>query len=751
VASSFNGRATKAMKRATRGDDERPAGRHSGFVRWTPLVSMTVVSLGATLPIALSSTRSASAGALVSAHERAALLDALHAPELLAVRAADPTGDNARFAADGREETVWAGRAGESQWRWTASFARPVHLGLIRAHFGNSPTSGVPTSFRWEVREPTLDGRTCDSTSTSDDGVWTPVDGADPSTSAARDALAEPTRRSWFVDVDACGLRLVIDRTNAGPPVLREVQAIEGARDVSREARASDDGAYPGFSAAEAIDGSYAHRWAGAPGKARWTLRIDWSKPQPIDRVRIVLGFDATSVPRAGGGRNYAIAWAPIRYAAEVSEDGRHFRTIGVEPMRTDGSVVPVRRRLLTISEPRPVMALRLVMVGATGATGVPEVGAVPVVREIAAYRADDPRPILASPWILSVNANPAGQSKLTPGAELTNDAYHAKFLQSRFAPLLPVLRADDRYARSLGAHGEPLDAPARDQAGEALESIEGDDPQLDEQFLADNSPPPIAVLSGSNDWDYGRETGPDPVQPSRWHWDPLRDPRSGGMGQLVGAVRNRVTPFIGFCGGAQILALLEARRTEPSPVEDDLRTIDRVLRRTSGRPIRGFAPPADFERAWPTDPHPVRAKVEFVPGDPLFVDLAGPLLRSTTQALPESHSDAVRTDAFLPGGPLQRFEIIATSAFCGPNVVPARPRDGGFPNPHGPGWCDTVTEAFRSRDRAWPIIGAQFHAEQHDFASAAPGDPPESVADARLFLTAAYEAVVDGYVKLAP
>jgi hypothetical protein len=94
---------------------------------------------------------------------------------------------------------------------------------------------------------------------------------------------------------------------------------------------------------------------------------------------------------------------------------------------------------------------------------------------------------------------------------------------------------------------------------------------------------------------------------------------------------------------------------------------------------------------------------------------------------------------------------VLASSSFCGPDVVAASTRDGIFPNPGGPGWCDTVPEAFRSRDRAWPIIGAQFHAEQKDFATPGPGDPPESVADARLFLVSAYEEMVDAYVKLAP
>jgi hypothetical protein len=258
-----------------------------------------------------------------------------------------------------------------------------------------------------------------------------------------------------------------------------------------------------------------------------------------------------------------------------------------------------------------------------------------------------------------------------------------------------------------------------------------------------------MASLSGSNDWDYAGETGPDATNPKRWHWDPLREARLGGMGQLAPAVHMRVAPLMGFCGGAQLLGLLEAKHGEFSSPEEDRRTIDQVLRRTSGRLIRGFAPPVDVERAWPADPHPLRAKVRFVPGDPLFEDVAGPQRRSTTQSLPELHSDALRPDAFLPGRLLQRFEVLATSAFCAEDVVPASPRDGVFANPSGPGWCDTVPEAFRSRDRGWPIIASQFHAEQKDFATPGPGDPPESVADAQLFIAGALEQMVDAYVKL--
>jgi hypothetical protein len=701
------------------------------------------------LPLALSSSRRATAGALVVAPERASVLDALRAPELLAVRAADPTGDAAAWAVDGRDETVWTGRPGEAEWRWTASFATPAHLGLIRAHFGQSSTSGVPTAFRWQIR-PADGGGPCAPADGAPEDGWVTLPGASRSGASPAEAIAQPTRQSWFVDVEACGLRLVIEATNAGPPVLREVQAVESARDVLVGSRASDDGGSAGFSAGAAADDDYATRWAGAPGKARWTLRFDLPEAQTIDRIRLVLGFDATSVPRAGGGRSYAIAWGPLRYSVEASEDGKRFTSIASEPVRPDGSILPVRRRLVRLPEPRRVRALRLVMSGATGARGVPSSDAVPVVREVAAYRADDGRPILPEPWVLSVNANPAGQSRLTPGGEVTNDAYHAKFLQGRFAPLLPTLRADDRYARALGPQGEPLDAPPRDEAGEVLESIEGDDPQLDAQFLAESSPPPIAVLSGSNDWDYAPETGPDEAHPRRWHWDPLRDARMGGMGQLAPAVRGRIAPFLGFCGGAQLLALLEARHAEPSTWEDDQRLIDRVLRRTSGSPIRGFAPPVDFERSWPTDPQPLRMPVRFAPDDSLFADLAGPLRRTTTQALPESHSDAVSPEAFRPGGPLDRFDLLATSDFCGPDVLAASPRDM-VPSERGSGFCATVPEAFRSRDHAWPVIGAQFHPEQRDFAVPAPGDPPESIADARLFFDAAFEAIVDAYVKLGP
>jgi hypothetical protein len=626
-----------------------------------------------------------------------------------------------------------------------------MHLGLIRARFGESSTSGVPTEFHWERRVPTTASSACDPPAAEDDRGWQPIEGASQVAWQAGSDGAQPSRRSWFVDSDTCAIRLVVDRTNSGPPVVREVHAIESARDVLRGARAIADGSWPGLPPEAVLDGTYEGHWAGAAGRSSWTLRVDLRQPRAIDRVRLVLGFDAASVPRPGEGRSYAMAWGPVHYRIEASEDGRTFAPIASEPLRHDGSILPLRRRLVTLPRPRRVRALRLVMTGATGESGLPEAGAVPVVRELGAYGADDPRPVLAAPWILSINANPAAQTHRMRGAEWANDVYHAKFLQGRFAQLLPAMRRDDRFARLLDLRGELVAAPSASDAGEALESIEGDDPLLDAQLLEESSPPPIAVLSGSNDWDYASMTGPDPDRPWRWHWDPLLEADSRGMGQLAPAVRKRSAPFVGFCGGAQILALLEARTAEPGWPDADRWLIDRVLRRTSGRPIRGFASSIDIERAWPGDPHPSRAKIHFASQDPLFADLAGPRGRSTTESLPESHADVVRPDAFLSGGPLERFELLATSAYCSPDVVGAGPRDASFPDPSGSGWCDTVPEAFRSKDSGWPLIGAQFHAEQHDFASPGPDEPPESVADPRLFVAGAYEQIVDAYERLAP
>jgi len=254
------------------------------------------------------------------------------------------------------------------------------------------------------------------------------------------------------------------------------------------------------------------------------------------------------------------MAWGPVHYSLQVSEDGNQFSTVAFEPQRADGSPIPLRRRLVLLGPGHVMRSIRLVIHGATDGGGIESADAVPVVREISAYRADDPRPVMPQPWILSVNSNPKPVNCVVNSmARSPTMPFMQSFFNARFGLLMPDLRSDDRYARSLDDQGAWHDAAPSDHAGQVLESIEGDDPELDTRFLAESSPPPIAALSGSNDWDYSDTTGPDPEHPKRWLWDPVRDALSGGMGNLGAAVRHRLAPFLGFCGGAQILGLLES------------------------------------------------------------------------------------------------------------------------------------------------------------------------------------------------
>jgi hypothetical protein len=658
---------------------------------------------------------------------------------------------------DGRGETAWRGAHGAAEWTWRAAFHQPEHIAVLRATFGAGTTSGVPTEMRWEVLPPHAGA--CDL---GDDAPYETIEGTaespapKPGTPTGLTVDAEATRRSWFVDVDACALRFVVDKTNGGAPVIRELAAIEGARDVLRDGTASSDGDMAGFPASNAIDGTYARRWVGAPGAGKWSLVVDLPEPEPIDRVRVVLGFSGAGQPRNGPaqgiGLSYGIAWGPVRYTIEGSEDGKHFSPIASAPTRDDGTIIPLRRRLVRLPKPRTLRAIRLAIVGATGATGAPDGRSMPVVRELQAFRADDARAVIPPPWILSVNANPSIGAHYQRGGEKANDAYYAKFLQQRFQVVMPLLARDDRYARMLGFKGEVLPAAPTQYEGESIETIEGDDEQLEPALLAGSSPPPITILSGSNDWEYASYTEWDTSSGhKRWHWDPLADAWLGGMARLGPAVKGRVAPMLGFCGGMQLLALLEAASSEaPTSPEDDAKTIDAIVRRTDGRPVRGYASPNEFERAWPGEDAP-RDVISFDAHDPVFADLTSSSHRTVTREFPESHVDALRPDAFLPGGPLERFTIVASSDFCGAEVTDGGPKDRAFPSPDGKGMCTKIPEVYESTGGRYPIIASQAHTEHpRDFPKAADGDPPEAVADPQLFISGAYEAIVDAYVRNA-
>lgn len=607
-----------------------------------------------------------------------------------------------------------AGPFGPAPFRQLLDLGGAHHVSAIRARFA-ATTHGVPTRYRWEALD-------CASRS------YRPIADAAQDDPGGPQVLAR--RRTWFVDVDACGLVLEVLETNGGPPAIEHLEAIDGAKNVLLGAQASGTGTQPDA----AVDGSYERAFVGEPGKGTWTLEARLPHAERVDRVRMVLGADATTLPRPGLGRSYAVARGPLRWTLAASEDGERFTIVA-------RSTDPRVRRPLLHLPPRPVVALRFTFEGATDDSGAPSPNASPVIREVAAYSADDAAPLLAEPWVLSINANPAASAHAGNGGELANDVYFAKFLQKRFQSLLPAMARDDRYARRLGGHGELLAAKTGPSDGRVLEAIEGDDPAFERGWLTASWPPPVAVLSGSNDWDYARKTSVS--SKGRTRWNPLLPAREGGMGDLEAAVKARATPFLGFCGGAQILALLEAKK------DGNGDEIDAVLRRNTGRLIRGFATNASLIRSWPGEKQPP-PRVTFEPTDPLFVDLAGPSHRNATLTFPQSHLDLVRPEAFASGGPLERFQILATSLFCSPAVVASLHPLAFAPNPSGAGRCARVTEVFRARHGRFPLIGAQFHAEQRDFDSVPAGEPPESAADARMFVAAAWEEIVDAYITNA-
>ena len=635
-----------------------------------------------------SGVRAASAGALGVVRERTTVLDALHAPDLLAVRAADPTGEQARLAVDGRDDTVWTGRAGETQWRWAAAFAQPVHLGLLRARFGSSATSGVPTVFRWEVRapreaRPRPDVQRC-SRRTTRRRHGSPLEGAD-SVGAAGDLAAQPSRRSWFVDADACALRLVVDRTNAGPPVLREVQAIESAATSCASGDASDDGAYPGMSAGGAIDGTYARRWAGAPGKSRWTLRVDLARAaahrpraprarlrrderaarRRRPQLRHRLGAGALHA-RGERGRASASSRSP---ASRCAPTGRSCRCAGASSR---------------CSSPARVRALRLVMTGATGASGLPEPGAVPVVREIAAYRADDTRPILATPWILSVNANPSAESRDTPGRRGDQRRVPREVPAGALRPtpagaaarrsLRPLARAPRRAARRAaerrGGRGARVDRGRRSAARRAVPRAE--QPAAHRRAERLERLGLRAPRRGRTRRTRSAGTGIRCATRASAAWASSRP-----------AVRHRVAPFLGLlrrradlgaARGASAPTRLARGRPAPHrsgaaaherPPDPRLRAADRRRARVAHRP----APAAREDPVRPERPAVRR---------PLRARCAARRRRRCPSRTP-TPSGPTRS---CPAGRWSASRCVATSAFCAPGRRRRRPARRRLPQP---------------------------------------------------------------------
>lgn len=631
--------------------------------------------------------------------------------------------------------TAWRGAPGEQAWTWTLPFRRVVHVGLVRAHFGDAPTRGVPAEYQWEIQRP-IGGR-CEPWA-----VWQMVrngrrDDRDGNVFAHGPKEIHAQRQALFADEDACALRLVVTAVDDGPPVLRDVCITEGAASVSGDAVVSvpPGAALPWTSAAGLVDGTYEEAWSGAPGAGSWTIDLRLPRARTLDRLRLVLGEDAVTLKRTDGpGRLFTGGYLPLEYSVQAAydDDERHLAPIvEAEPPRDGGVALPVRRRLVHFA-PRVVRFVRITIRRATARWGEDDrEAAAPVIREVALYEADDLRPVIEPPSFLSVNANPAGLIALAKGGEAYTDGTFARDAYHRLRRILVGFDTDTRW---------PPDAlrPRDRGTGRFVEAIEGDDPRL-ASVIAATSPPPVVMLSGAKDWEFADFTAPWPGSKTLWGWDVTSDAASPGrgMGRLGPLVRARAAPFLGFCGGAQILALLDAG----APLDD-------VLMRNANTTIRGLLTvKKPYERAWWSDPPELddeRPSIDFDAFDPIF-DVGEPGSRRTsTRELPSLHGDLIRVSAFARL--LRGHRVVATSTFCRPwvenGLEPTTRREDAR--------CLVVPQAYRTLDTtANPVLGFQFHPEQRDLTRLAPGSPPEARADALAVFSNAIAIVLDAYVRL--
>jgi hypothetical protein len=274
---------------------------------------------------------------------------------------------SAIHAVDGDPETAWRGAPGDASWTWTMPFRRIVHLGMLRAHFGDGSARGVPGAWRWEVKPP-VDG-ICQSW-----GLWVELPGGkhddrDGNTFLYGPMEAHAQKQVLFADADACAVRMVITESDGGPPVVREVKLLESAPSLTRrpgtvvEAHADRPAVSPS-SAGGAVDGSYEGAWTGDAGADSWSLSVHLASAEIVDRLRLTLGQDAVTVARDEGapGRSFSGAYLPLGYRVETSfdDDPAHLVTLPeADPPLRDGSPLPVRRRLVHFP-PRPVKLLRL-------------------------------------------------------------------------------------------------------------------------------------------------------------------------------------------------------------------------------------------------------------------------------------------------------------------------------------------------------------------------------------------------------
>ncbi|MBI5532827.1 MAG: hypothetical protein HY898_08945 [Deltaproteobacteria bacterium] len=651
------------------------------------------------------------------------------------------------LALDGNPATAWRGVPSDGKWEWVLPFRKSVHIGLIRAWFGDSAVRGVPASYRWEFQGTA--GAACDR-----DAPWQLVPGGivddrHPNEFVHGSRTIHAQKQVFFADTDVCALRLAVDSVDGNlAPVLRELEVYASARSLARgpgvkvEALAVNP-ALARSSAEGVIDGRYETFWAGDKGAGKWSLQVTLPEARVVDRVRLLLGYDAVTVERKTmTGRKFSGSHLPLRYRIEVSEGQEPLVWEHLEeadPPMMQAEPLAVRRRLVRLRHPKPVRLLRMQITEATGFWGESDPAqAAPVVREIALYQATDPRPAIHEPLFLSVNANPSALTRRTKHGEAYVDGAFARDAYHRLRRIVVGWDADTRW---------PADAsrPRDDGTGRFLEAIEGDDPTLDRALLVENSPPPLVMLSGGLTWEPGAVTAL--AANNSWIWNvaaPASSP-DRGMGQLGDEVRERAAPFFGFCGGAQILGILQAADSTPD-------VYDSLLMRNTNEPVRGIATDKKLlERAWWFDKPELdeqRPLIEFDPTDDLFGTLVRERARAVSRAFPSSHYDMLRLSAFSKQ--LSDWRLSAWSDWCRPWVKQPGIEPTAADEQHVGARCVRIPQAFHSRARdRYPVVGFQFHPEQRDFPRLAPGSSDEERGDALNVFANAVDRAIEAWLRV--
>ena len=224
-------------------------------------------------------------------------------------------------------------------------------------------------------------------------------------------------------------------------------------------------------------------------------------------------------------------------------------------------------------------------------------------------------------------------------------------------------------------------------------------------------------------------------------------------MGQLADDVRDRVAPFLGLCGGAQILGVLEALGSSTTTADVAEQALyDSLVIRNTNEPRVGIAHDKNLiERGWWYDGPELDAKrpvIFFDAKDSLFETLAGSRLQFASRSFPSSHYDMLRLTSFSTR--LSALRVSAWSDYCHPFVKASGP-EPTFPDPLDPrSRCVRIPQAFHSRDRdRFPIVGFQFHPEQRDLPRLAPGATGDERGDAMNAFANAVDLAVDGWLKL--